>query len=264
LTLATAGSTLTSSEGGVGGDVPKDLRSGPIRAVGAVVVLLFCEAAAHAATLASDTFESGDAGDYFVRFGAPDLVSPTGPFTSSSLRLNCFGNHQPNFSSGFFYDQIQYDLASRPLQVEVSFDVFTSNYIGVSNMLFVMLIDAPFVQRLDFRPSGQIIAFGRPIGTFTDGQPLHVTSVFRAPENSYEVYLNDVLAFSGTAYQPQDVRSVRFSLGAESEAFSVNGSASVFIDNVMIDSLVPVPPAMWLLGTALAVLRAMGFRKPVS
>ena len=201
----------------------------------------------NAQTLYRTDFDSSSAPMYFTVYGKPEIVGPTGNFSTNSLAFNCSHSLKlPTHSSSdpFLYDQIEYrvDKQGSPFQglgkssFKVSFDMITRGLVGSPNQ-FVVLFDTPAVRNLIFSGEGNIYVEGfkskfGPISKFTDDQKVHVDIDFDITKDLWKVRIDEKPFFSGVI-NGNSLTSIRFSHGAKS-AGKIDLDATTYIDNVLI------------------------------
>lgn len=201
----------------------------------------------NAQTLYRTDFDSSSSLMYFTVYGKPEIVGPTGNFTTNSLAFNCsHSSNLPNHrrSEQFYYDQIEYrvDQQGSPFQglgkssFRVTFDMITRGLVGSPNQ-FVVLFDTPAVRNLIFSGEGNVYVEGSKsksgsISKFTDDQKVHVDIDFDINKDLWKVRIDEKPVFSGVI-NGNSLTSIRFSHGAKS-AGKIDLNATTYIDNVHI------------------------------
>ena len=193
---------------------------------------------------------------YTVISGSPEISLPTDVFNSQSLTFNTLGN-----SPDFYYDQIQYDLGDAGNSYNIftlSFDIYTDSLINSTNT-FTIAFDTPTVRNLYFTNNGTIdvkpgSASQQVLTSYNENESMHLDMTFNIALNEWDIDLNNANIYSGIidntnnpGLNPaQYVRSIRFSHGLLSSSDSPDYSSSVYLDNVTISAVVPIPPGLIL------------------
>lgn len=193
---------------------------------------------------------------YFVDFGTPPHTEGSPPVTGSGpapratpTSIN-FGdptvraafedmNSQPcvfgNGTTG--YDQIQFGVGTNDPQGFP--DDYDDYYLSVDvvigiflNDVFVILFDAPTVNRLDFLSNGDIqeVASGSIIGAWTPGTTVRVAIHFDSVNEIWEISLDGTPAYSGPVATDGRLRAIRLH---QSGGDVANGAAA---DNFVLTS----------------------------
>lgn len=193
-----------------------------------------------------------------IVFGAPVISNNFAALPGQSLVFNTTGNTTPCC----FYDQIQFNLGNGYSNYNVAFDVSTSNYVNAgSGNTFALLFDTPTVQNLYFENNGTIRTFAgggsSVIGTFSDNTLLNMNVNVDLLASQWNISMNGTSLFTGTFNASGgDVFNMRYSFGGA----GTTNFDSVGLDNVVV-SAVPVPAAVWLLGSGLLGLIGVARRK---
>lgn len=210
------------------------------------LLLLLSGAQAFAGVIYADTFEPGDAVDYSVVFGAPQVTGPAGLFSTNSLE---FTAEPGNF------DQIAFSMAQQSSGVfSIAFDLDMSEtdmYTEFPQTGLTVLFDLPTSNSFFFSANNQDFN-GDPIYDYS--QILAVEILLDLDNRTRSLFVNDELIFDFNITYPNDFafNTIRFSHRSD------GGGNPVRIDNVAITNVVPIPAAVWLFGSALAGLIIRG------
>ncbi len=179
-----------------------------------------------------------------INFGDPTVVVDFEDLIDQPCRYG-------NGTTG--YDQLQFGVGTNdpdgfPSDYDdyyFALDVVFGTFL---NDIFVILFDAPTVNRLDFLSDGSIDenASGTSIGSWTAGTTVHVEIHFDIVDETWEIWLDGVSAFFGPIATDGRLRSIRLHQSGGNEA---NGVA---VDNfilhggqpgsgVEVDLVVPAP-----------------------
>jgi len=172
-----------------------------------------------------------------INFGNPTVVSSLGTLTDQPLEFD-------SFDGG---DQVELDLSDLPL-----FDFYTTEVevlieTRTAGGRFVILHDTTQIRNIEFI-DGVISVFvpgvtdplpGTPIGNYTPGVPILVRAEIDLAADNWEVFLDNILAHSGSFGGATEIVMVRFSTDVVPLPPGTGTLAG--IDNVIITGVAPTP-----------------------
>jgi len=204
----------------------------------ASAVLLFLSGNGFAAAIIyEDTFEAGEPLDYSIVFGSPQVTGPAGLFSTGSLE----------FTAGpEGYDQIEFQMNRQEAgSFRIAFDLDMSRtdmYTEYNQTGLTVLFDLPGSSSFFFSANNQDLD-GNPIYDYS--QILAVEILVDLDNRTKTLVVNDELIFDFAISNPRYFDAIRFSHRSD------GGGNPVLVDNIVISSVVPIPAAVWLFGSAL-------------
>lgn len=191
-----------------------------------------------------------------INFGDPRVETNLGALNDQPLVFNVAGNVN--------YDQISLNLGGGYNYYSVEFDFSAENYVNSgSSSIFTLFLDTPQIRDLQFKPNGNINWFvpggyNSTIGSFENNELCHLAIKVDLLDEHIAIFLNDSLLYGGAFFPSgNDINRLRYSFGKLGYCM---GHDSVAIDNILVTgSQVPIPGAIWLLGSGLIGL--IGIRR---
>jgi hypothetical protein len=244
------------------------------KSIAFVVCIFFSQFAgtAQAYVMVSDTFDAGDVLDYVQKYGNPTVVGPTSAFSTNSLMFET-PNPDPAGRPGVYgsrYDQAEYRIDGNSNQgiYTLSFDMYAVEIASA----FTLLLDTPTVRNLSFENDGSISLYNydantddliwTTISSYNTNEVIQVSSLFDYQNDLLQISINGMQIFSG-AWNPDyqcnfcdpNLRGFRFNLDSFTVEDGFGRAGEVYVDNVLLtNSVVPIPAAVWLFGSALGLL----------
>jgi hypothetical protein len=164
-----------------------------------------------------------------VPFGAPRVARELGPLSYQPLQFDSYD---------FDQDLIQLDLSD--LAAFNTYEMSCQLMVIMSGGgIFTVHFDTPSIRNINFNPNGKvsILVPGQgemSIGTFEFGQIVQLRVRMDLVSNTWEIYLDNVLAHSGSIGITFGLSSVRFSTR------TIAGPLLGGLDDVVIRGLSPV------------------------